>query len=105
MVVYLEKEFGNDTNKEYFLIKEEDTAARRRKRRKGLKREGCMKFCQMAVNLLGQWMIRKTLDTDDHNAVTLTFDDPDNCYDSNDIEYTEYADEEDDFEIVEGVPD
>ena len=32
-------------------------------------------------------------------------DDPEDCYDTNDIEYTEYVHEEDELAIVEPVPE
>ena len=89
MVDFLKKQNDADVKKEYYFIDEPDTAARRRKGKKGLKREGCRRFCLMAVNKLGQWMVRDVLDVEDENLVNLTFDDIEDCYDTNDIQWTE----------------
>ena len=58
----------------------------------------------MAVNQLGKWMVREVLDVDDEKIVDLIFDAPENCYDTNDIEYTDIDDEvyENCLEFVEG---
>ena len=105
MVSHLEREnIDSQVKKEYFHIDQEETAARRRKKRKELKRKGCMKFCLMAVNQLGQWMVREVLDIDDDNIVSLKFDEPENCYDTNDIEYADIPEDEYEYcrELLEG---
>ena len=96
MKKFLDKEntSGVGCKKEYYIIDDQETAARRRKGRKTLKRDGCMKFCMMAVNPRGQWMVREVLDIDDENIETFKFDDPEDLYDANDFEYTDIDDEE-----------
>ena len=64
-----------------------------------------MKFCMMAVNQQGQWMVRETLDINDYNLVNLIFDAPEDCYGDNDIEFVEIEDEEEQVRQQEGVPD
>ena len=96
MKTFLDKEYITDggSKKEYYLVDNKETAARRRRGRKTLKRDGCMKFCLMAVNQRGQWMVRENLDINDENIVKFIFDDAENCYDANEFDYTEIVDEE-----------
>ena len=105
MTDFLKCNNSGPTTKEYYFIDEAETAKLRRKKKQDLKRAGCMSFCMMAVNSQGQWMVRDNLDINDEKLVNMKFDEPEEMYDINTIEYHDIFDEEDVVASMAPIPD